>query len=89
MEYLYVVFGPPMFTNHLGELISLSMTGTVKEYQGRFLALLCVQVAVGPRVQVVPRPMDGWAASRVGRAPRECVEGPSRGALQESSPRGF
>jgi hypothetical protein len=40
IELCNVRFGPPIWSNPLGELRLLRQTGTVKEYQSRFLALL-------------------------------------------------
>ena len=41
VEYVNLRFGPPIRSNSLGELTNLRRTGSVKEYQHRFLALLC------------------------------------------------
>ncbi|KAM0891817.1 hypothetical protein ACQ4PT_026120 [Festuca glaucescens] len=40
-EFVNMRFGPPIRSNILGELVSLRRTGSVEEYQRRFLALLC------------------------------------------------
>ena len=41
MEYVNLRFGPPIRSNSLGELMNLRRSGSVEEYQRRFLALLC------------------------------------------------
>jgi hypothetical protein len=39
-NHCHLRFGPPVRSNCLGELTRLRMTGTVAEYQEKFLALL-------------------------------------------------
>lgn len=40
-EYLNLRFGPSIRYNSLGELKELTQTGTVEDYQAKFLAILC------------------------------------------------
>lgn len=40
-QWYYCLFRPPIWSNPLGELVDLRMTGTVEECQEKFTALVC------------------------------------------------
>jgi hypothetical protein len=40
-EFINLRFGPPIWSNPLGELKELHRTGTMDDYQHQFLSLLC------------------------------------------------
>lgn len=41
IELVELRFGPPLWTNSLGKLVSLHCGGKVEDYQEQFLAILC------------------------------------------------
>jgi hypothetical protein len=51
-EYINLRFGPSIRHNPLGELKELIQTGSVEEYQQRFLAILCRADRLQPKMQV-------------------------------------